>query len=151
MSGYSWSLPTPSSTPVGSDTDPMLDVVGRDLLFTDDTQLTPSGDYQTIEGKDLVRQAVLTRLMVKPGEYRVRPEYGVGVESYVKKAMGQSTLDQLKSRITEQLHQEPLVESVLDVTLSKVDGAFPGLKVGVRVRAAGREMRFDPFVFVEAA
>lgn len=127
----------------------IVDIVGEDIVFTDDFLIAPNGDYVTATGRDMARQAVLRRLTVRPGEYRVHPEYGVGISSFVKKPLTSGNLDQLRQRIVDQLGQEPTIEKVLEVTIDKlILNNVPGVSIFVAVQAFGQEMRFEPFTFV---
>lgn len=147
------SLSSPLASPLGGDStdansflDPATEreLFGVDLLFTDDLQLTAGGDYITLSGYENLKQAILNRLQTRPGEFRIRPEYGVGVGLYVKRAMTTSLLAELKQRIVSNLSQESRIDRVSQVSVEKwYPQGRPGLKVLVQVVAKGRPLAFD--------
>ena len=123
---------------------------GVDLFFTDDLKVTPKGDWLVVDGLENLRRAIYRRLQVKPGEFRVRPDYGVGVHSYVKKAMPKSVLDALKQRITTQLSKDKRINKVVGVELIPTTfGDDSGLKIRITVDVLGVIVRFKPFNFAE--
>lgn len=128
------------------------ELLGEDIHFTNDFQTTGDGDYQIDVDAEVIRQAVYRRLITRPGGYALRPEYGCGVLEAVKKKMTKSSLDQLHQRILDNLAQETRIERVVEVVLTRTNsGATPILKIYVKVRIAGRELSFQPFVFVVTA
>jgi phage baseplate assembly protein W len=129
------------------------DFYGTDILFTDDFPVGPQGDYLEVSGKDNLYQAVLRRLLVKPGEYAYRPDYGVGVGSYVKRAGSKSVKDELGRKIVEQLMKDPRIEKVLEVRVDNLVSTDQGqgIKILVRVKVLGQERRFQPFEFWEVS
>lgn len=151
MSNYSWTIPGAPSVTATPERDPKRHLFGKDLLHTDELQVGPDGDYITTEGVENLRQAILRRLIVRPGEYKFRPTYGVGIKTYVKKEMTVANLDELKRRIIENLGQDSRIEKVIEVNLQKTTfGTGTGLKVFVQILAGGREHRFEPFEFKES-
>jgi phage baseplate assembly protein W len=127
-----------------------LALFGEDLLFTDDLQVTASGDYALVSGMAALRQSILNRLVTAPGEYAVRPDYGVGVRKWVKKRLTRFEQDNLRQTIIEQLGQEDRIEKVNEVTVERDDiGTNTGVKISVRVTAIGREQSFAFPTFTE--
>lgn len=127
-----------------------LDLFGEDLLFTDDLQITASGDYALVSGMACLKQALYNRLITAPGEYAVNPEYGVGLRTWVKKRLTQADQDDLRQLIITQLAKEDRIEKVEDVTVERVDqDNSTGIKILVRVRAIGREQTFSFPTFTE--
>jgi phage baseplate assembly protein W len=131
---------------------------GKDLLFIySSLQVTPKGDYATVEEEENLRRAIWRRLITAPGEYRLRPNYGAGVEDFVRKPMTQANLSQLEIRIREQLLQDRRVESVPTITLTPTvfttssGGQQPGLVVEIQVQALGRTMRTMRYDFSREA
>jgi phage baseplate assembly protein W len=133
----------------------LLEDLGEDVLFDDDTHVAPDGDYVGATDAVLVRQQLLTRLLVAPGEYKVMPDFGVGVARYVKKPLTSSVLAELQRRCLEQLAQEETIDRVLEVKAEAVTiDAAPVLRLTVRVESRGRELRFEgnsAFTFARAA
>jgi phage baseplate assembly protein W len=124
---------------------------GVDILFTDDFQVTGSGDYALVEGEENLRRGIYRRLMTRQGDFRARPEYGAGTQSYVKKTASRANLDALRQRATEQLRLDPRIESVeeMSLELSQVGLGGAKLKVYAKVRARGRELQLEPLQFTE--
>lgn len=125
------------------------DLYGKDLFFSDDTQLNAAGDYLTVDEKEALRQAIYRRLITSPGEFAVRPGYGVGLGAYVKKRLTPALLDELRQKILDQLRQDDRIDKVIEVvTESYTVSGQTGIKVYVKVRALGQE---QGFTFKEAA
>lgn len=125
------------------------ELFGSDLLFNDDLQLTASSDYALVTGQAALRQAIKLRLITSPGEYAVRPEFGCGVQKWVKKRASRSDRDALRQVIIDQLSKETRIQKVIDVTVDLIAGLSPGLTIGVRVQAIGREQSFSFTTFSE--
>jgi hypothetical protein len=126
------------------------DIFGVDLLWTNDLKVTPKGDWQEVNGLDNLRRAIYRRLMVKPGEYRLRPTYGVGVGLFVKRAMPKSRLDELRQRIVEQLSREKRIDKIVEVLLTPTTfGHDTGLVIKITVQVGGQIVRFKPFSFAQ--
>ncbi len=141
MSSYTWFTPaaSPSSGSGGLTELGDVEVLGQDILFTDDFQLTAAGDYALVEGEANLRQGIFDRLQTRLGEFSPRPDYGVGARLFVKRSATKSNLDALRQRIREQLLLDSRVESVEEVSLelSQANGGAK-LKVYVKVRSLGR-------------
>ena len=126
------------------------DIFGRDILFTDDFVTTTSGDYVTVGGEANLNRAIYRRLLTRPGGFKFRPEYGAGVQDWVKKRMTTSERNALRQRIIEQLAQEKRIDDVVEVLVEQQSN--PALiVVRVKIKTAGRELRFQPFEFSEEA
>lgn len=144
-------MPTSISWEVGSRAllareDAEAPSLGRDLLFTDDLQVDASGDYQTIEGPDNLRAAIRRRLLVSPGEYKMRPDYGVGVRLFLKRPATTALLDDLKRRVRDQLARERRIEKVLSVEVEpRSVGGVRVYVIQIAITSGGREHRFEPF------
>lgn len=136
-------IPTPTSPGTYSPNETEIDLFGVDILFTDDLQVTASGDYAQIEGYEALRQAIRIRLITTPGEYAIRPDFGCGLSRWVKKRMTKSERDSLRQTIIEQLSQEERIQKVEEVTVeSLTSGETTGVKILVRVTALGKENSF---------
>lgn len=145
MAKLSWTvkLPTPGTVQAS---DERLRLLGKDIYFDGDYSVNGAGDYALLEGVDALRQAIYHRLITRPGEFRLRPTYGVGVSKFVKKRRIQAELDDLKGKIVDQLSLDPRVDEVVNVTVERIDD---GVKIGLIVRAAGDTLKFRPFQFNE--
>ncbi len=127
-----------------------IDFFGVDLLFTDDLQVTAYGDYATVEGYPALKQAIKIRLMTTPGEYAIHPDFGCGVNRWLKKRATQSDQDSLRQTIIDQLSKEERISKVEEVTIeSFTTGTVTGVKILVRVTALGRENSFAFTTFSE--
>jgi phage baseplate assembly protein W len=145
MSSFSWTLPA-SSQQTGSAEEQSAILLGKDILFDGDFRVSATGDYILLEGKEALRQAIYRRLLTRPGEYRARPEYGVGVLDFVKRRRVQSTLDELRQRVVDQLSLDSRISEVVDVVGENIDDGF---KLLIIVRVAGETLQFAPFNFTE--
>lgn len=151
MSSFSWTIP---AFPVGAGTNPPEGVtdrelgrlLGTDLYFRNDYEITSAGDFLLLSGLDNLREAIYRRLLTRPGEYKFVPSYGVGIMSFIKKKINTTTLDELRTTIEEQLLQERRIAAVENLAIERIDG---GLKIGLIIRAAGKALRFRPFTFTE--
>lgn len=149
------SLPMPFGGPPparGVAAQAQRDALGVDILFTDNLQVTSAGDYAEVEGEENLRRAILRRLVVRPGEFRWRPKYGVGVASWLKKPLTTASLDELEHRIRDQLSQEKRITRILEFTIEATTfGTQPGIRIKLVVEALGRKVAFQPFTFVKEA
>lgn len=134
---------------IGINTDDVdASTYGVDVLFTDDLQVTPKGDYQTITGLENLRRAILRRLIVAPGEYKLNPQYGVGIARFVKKGMTKANLDELRHLIVDNISRERRIDKVAAILVqSTFFDQDPGIVVTVSVIAKGRKQAFQPFNF----
>ena len=145
----SWTLPSPAAIPPSTAAaDQKLLLLGKDIFFNGDFAVGPNGDYVLLSGIEAVRQAIYRRLMTRQGEYKIRPEYGVGMQDYVKRRRLPSTIDEIRQRTSDQLSLDPRISEVLDVGVETIPD---GLKLKIVVRVAGETLRFEPFLFTEAA
>ncbi len=128
------------------------DLFGTDILFTDDLQVGSNGDYITVKGIENLRMAIWRRLITRPGEFKYRPQYGVGIMSFVKKPLTKANLETLTRRIRENLAQERRISKIvsIDVLRQELDGD-PGIVVTIVFEAGGRVIRPAPFSFSRKA
>lgn len=144
-----YTLAAEAPTTAAAPDDAISQLFGQDLLFENDLQLDAGGDYILLDGKDALRQAIYHRLLVVPGEYALRPDYGAGLSQYVKKRINRAELDQIRQRVIDQLSRDDRIERVIECTTEVYTiGDRPGLKVYVKILCAGQEMRF-PMTFQE--
>lgn len=145
MGSLSWTLPQPPSQAQQSVSEEQKDLtLGKDLYFDGDTRVGPSGDYVLVRGLEALRQSIYRRLLTRPGEFKLRPTYGVGVLSYVKKRLNVSELDELKGRIVDQLSLDDRIEQVRDVQIERTENQ---IRINVVIQAAGETLKFQPFDF----
>jgi phage baseplate assembly protein W len=120
---------------------------GEDILFSDDYEVV-TGDLAMVTEEAALRQSIHRLLVVSPGEWKTRPMYGVGLKDYLKKPITAGRKVELQNRIVESLRKHPRVERLDGVTVEEVRlGTRTGLKVTVRVQAAGTVRTLRPFTF----
>lgn len=145
---------TPDPVPAGLQTDEatQADVFGKDVFFDGRHRVTSQGDYQTVQGEDNLRRWVHRCLITRPGDYKLRPNFGVGMQDYVKKTRTKSTIDELTLRIKGQIARDRRVQKVLQVLVTEEQfGDDTGLKVVVIVQAFGRTLRPLAYSFKKEA
>lgn len=146
MSGpHTWTVPALAAGASGALEQSGV-LLGKDLWWSDGLVVTAGGDYQTVEGLEALRQSIYRRLLTRPGDYRARPDYGVGALSFVKRRRRASELDQLKVKIVDQLSLDPRISEVAAVDIASIEG---GVSVSISVRAGGETLTFRPFNFTE--
>ncbi len=127
---------------------PSVDVqarqLGKDVAFDSDYHRGANGDWQTLTGVALIRQAVFHRLITTPGEFAARPEYGVGVEEFLKEEMTDAKLAELTTRIRTQLLLDRRISRV-DVSLKEFAAPGTGVEVGISIIASGQALSLAPF------
>lgn len=145
----SWGLsssPFAASATAGgtSSGEEVLRLLGRDVMFDTDYHVGPDRDWVLVEGLDALKQSLYHRLITKPGEYRLRPSYGCGVLSYVKKRNRPAELAELRQRVVDQLLADRRVDEVIGVTIEPLPDGAQGITVTIAVRASGLELNFTP-------
>ena len=121
-------------------------LLGTDIRFAGDYDVTGKGDYVLIDGETALRQSILHRLMTNPGEFKTRPTYVVGIRKWVKRPKTGTNILALQNQIEDQLARESRIEEVVAVRVRSTD---EGLEVSIVIRAAGKTLRYRPFVFNE--
>jgi phage baseplate assembly protein W len=146
MSTYFWTLPSsPNQNPEIAEIDrAQQQFFGTDIRFRNDYFVDRTGDYMLDAGIEALRQAIYRRLLTRPGEYKHVPEYGVGVQSYLKSRATRDNLERLKTAIKTQLLRDPRVEAIEDIAIESGEYVT---KIGIKIHAAGRALRFTPFEF----
>jgi phage baseplate assembly protein W len=123
----------------------VLETEGDDLYFDEDFQHDAIGDLLTITVPESVRQSIYDRLRTRPGEFRPRPEYGVGLYDFVKQPRSAQNLDQIRQRIIDNLRQEKRLDKVIEVVVQRKEPAT--LKVYIKALVQGQEVQFRPLTF----
>ena len=148
-----WTLPAPPNGIVAvpsSDTNAQAaQFFGQDIWF-DVTAgvvanyiVTPAGDWLAVSGITALRQSLLRRTITNPGEWKTKPNYGVGARLYVKAKDTPSMRSELSGRIRTQYLQDQRVEAVNQIAIDKVvDGIGPVLRLNVVYTPRGR-LRMD--------
>jgi hypothetical protein len=128
-----------------------------DILLSDDLKVNGKGDYVEVSGEENLRRSLLRRLLIRPGEYKLNPTYGVGLASFVKKPFTKANLDDLQHRIVDNISRDRRVDKVDSVKLDTVAQATSNgcvenvLRVTLVVIHKGRQLRFQPFSFSQSS
>jgi phage baseplate assembly protein W len=146
MSTYSWTLPAtaPSSATVAEQDRAQQSLFGTDIKFEGDYEINSAGDYILVYGLDALRAAIYRRLITRPGEYTFVPEYGVGLQTYVKQKMTTSVIDELKGKIRANLLRDPRILEIKEIAVEKGNDT---IKLGLKIVALGRALYYLPFQF----
>lgn len=148
MLAFTWPLLLPALSGSPEQRQAYIDNFGTDILFDGNTRVTVSGDLQLVTGLDNLRRAIHRRMITRPGEYKLNPGYGIGLQDAVKKPMTTSVLAGIKGSIVEQLSKDRRIQKVVDVTLTPgFNNNAVALEVSVTVQALGRQTTFEPFSF----
>lgn len=156
MTCFTWTLPSagtsaaPSVQANTSLTAAMRSLFGVDIWLNVadgehvDRIVSTARDWRLAEGEEVVRQSLLRRLMTKPGEWKTKPEYGVGASSFVKRPATARTTDELAQRIVTQFRGDKRVEQVSAVTAEWTTGGL--LRLSVLVKLRGRDLNNRPLI-----
>lgn len=125
----------------------LTEFYGRDKAFKGDFVRTPTGDLDTIEGIENVKDALFRRIVTSKGSIIHRPTYGVGLKNYQNALASLAVQRKLAGEIKEQLEEDPRVEKVVSVGI-KVSSNNPGqFEINLNVKLIGygeRQMKFIP-------
>ncbi len=108
----------------------------------------PTGDIDTIEGLDNLKEALLRRLLTTPGSMIHHPTYGVGIKNYQNGINSMANQRRLAYAIIEQFREDPRVEAVTGISVEYKDRTpdLIEIKVGVKVVGYGETtFGFIPF------
>jgi phage baseplate assembly protein W len=145
MASYSYTTILPSAPAA---TRPAFDrrslLYGKDLWWKGGLVRSSANDWLTVEGQEALRQSVLRRLCTNPGEWRTRPDYGVGALAMVYEEMTTSRVQLLQSRIRTQLTQDPRIQRVTAAEVARTDAGL--LVIAVAIESRGQAIQFRPFV-----
>jgi phage baseplate assembly protein W len=128
--------------------DTLADEVGEDLLGGRDAALTAAGDLPTVRGLDNLRRAIFRRLVVSPGEWKSRPDYGVGIKQFLKKPLTAARKAELYNRIVENLRRDARIERIDAVRIEDVMlSGRSVVRVTVHLTVYGRAVGLEPLTF----
>lgn len=149
-----WSLPRPATSYLsGGNKKPPFDdrsQLGKDLLWVSGLVLGGGGDWVTIDGVRALRQSFLHRLVTSPGEWPVRPDYGVGAMDFVYEALTDSREAELRARISQQATQDPRVDRAVVTELTRNDETGE-LIIRVEMEVRGARVVLKPFSLPQEA
>jgi phage baseplate assembly protein W len=118
---------------------------GRDLYWAGGLVRSENADWLTVEGVEALRQSFLRELCTTPGEWRTRPDYGIGALALVYEEMTDSRILTLKTRIRSRFAQDPRVSRVTATEITR-DDSQGLLVITVSIEARGQAITFRPFV-----
>jgi phage baseplate assembly protein W len=144
-----WTLPLPATSyQTGGNKQEPFDErseLGKDLMWNGGLVVDGSGDWVKISGARALRQSFLHRLVTSPGEWPVRPEYGIGANDFVYETLTPSREAELQGRIRAQLVQDPRVDRVLIAEVSRNE-ATGQLIILIEVEVKGVRVVLKPFL-----
>lgn len=138
MATFTYTIATPTSPAVEAPISEVDKLFGRDVYMALDTATSPAGDWTLVEGEEALKQSLRHRTVTNPGEFRTRPDYGVGAGMYVRARQTQATRAELAGRIRQQYLRDQRVLAVEDVAMEWSDGL---LKLAVGVTAKGTPLK----------
>ena len=122
--------------------------LGIDLYFSSDYETNAAGSLATVSGIAALNQSLYHRMITKPGSFFLRPEYGVGIQEWVKKRLTLTNLHELEQRVNDQLSFEKRITKVNNVFVDPINTTKgPGIKLGFSVQAIGMSLTFQPLTF----
>jgi len=122
------------------------EVYGKDIAFQGDFIPTATGDLDTVEGLENVKEALMRRLLTVPGTLVHRPDYGVGIKQYQNTLNSLDARRRLASRIMEEFKKDPRVESVTGVSFTIADDYSGRVEISVRIKLAGYDEQTLSFI-----
>lgn len=120
----------------------------KDLAHKKDLKKSNDGDLDTVTSLNNLSQALYHRLITQPGALVHRPDYGVGLKSFLNALNSLDNQRRLAARIDEQFRRDFRIESVSGVKITVDDEKPEIVKIFVRVKAIGYdevELLFKPF------
>lgn len=121
------------------DDEDLKDAYGCDLWLgigetaVPDMVVTPAGDLLTVDSRECLRQAILRRLITRPGEWATLPDYGIGAADYVKEKNNPAKREELRAKIIGGLTKDP---RILRVDAVEIEVTPELLRIAVRVTPA---------------
>ena len=109
----------------------------KDIAFKSDLVLGPTGDLDTIQGLDNLKEALMRRLITTPGSLIHRPTYGVGIKAYQNAPNTTANQRKLALSIMDQFKEDPRVEAVTSVSVEYKDSTPEIVQVKVSVKVVG--------------
>lgn len=148
-----WTLPAPRNGVVSvpsADTNAQAALFYGEDIFLDVAYgatanyiITGAGDWQTCSGMVALMQSLLRRTITNPGEWKTKPNYGVGAKRYLKGKDTPTSRAELDARIRSQYTLDPRVERVDQVVIAKtVVDDVPILHINVQFTPRG-QLRTD--------
>ena len=77
----------------------------RDIPIDLDPSFSPSGDFQVIEGIDVIVRSVTNILLICSETYVFDPELGIGLYKYIFEPADQITKESIEGEVSDQLYR----------------------------------------------
>lgn len=125
------------------------EVLLEDTLHKKDLQIrTGTGDIDTIRGLDNVKDAIIRRIMTRPGSLVHRPDYGAGLIDFQGAPLTLATKQEIASRISNNLKRDPRVVSLKGVLFNYEDRSPERVTITIKAEILGygeTVLEFAPF------
>lgn len=125
------------------------DILLTDLLHEKDLQIqTGTGDLATKKGLENIKDAVLRRIITKPGKLVHRPDYGAGLLDFQGAPVTLATKQEIARRIENNLKRDPRVKNLKSVSFDNEDAAPELLIITIKFDVIGygeTVLEFAPF------
>jgi phage baseplate assembly protein W len=122
-------------------------VLGKDLFlnYADlgaDLKISASGDLALADDEFNLGQAIIHRLMTRPGELLDigHSTYGSTLYDLIGEPNNETTREKVKAVVIDALRHEPRVEKIVKVVVAPMPGRSDGVDVDVSVIATGSEV-----------
>lgn len=137
---YSWTLSEEDAPDAAAaDSDDIAEAFGGDIWLgigdvpNPDMMVTPAGDLLTVSQRECLRQAILRRIITRPGEWATLPDYGIGAADYIKEKNSPAKREELRAKIVGGLMKDTRIARVDAV---EVEVSENMLRIAVRVTPA---------------
>ena len=134
---------------------------GRDLLvltkkgvgdkFTTDLSVKRTGDLETVEGRDLMIQAIRHRLLTRKGELALlgHPEYGSLLEDVISEPNIPDTHRIIETLIRDCLKYEARIKTIISVKASPSEKDKVNILVHVELQGGDGELKITYPLYLE--
>jgi phage baseplate assembly protein W len=126
-------------------------VYGTDIIYDSHNdngfQVGPNGDYTEMNGIGNLRNWIYHCLITDKGEFKPRPEYGVGILSKVKQKMTANNLRAIQADIISNLLQDSRISAVEVTIQSELVNGNNIVLITVIPTVGGQKIGVPPFTF----
>jgi phage baseplate assembly protein W len=125
------------------------EILGTDIAHVADLLPTAKKDFDVQTGLANVKTALFHRLITEKGSLIHRPDYGVGIKTFLNSPNSLANQRKLASVVQEQFLQDPRIEEVTSLSVAAVSDEEPDkVVIVVRVKVRGYDettLEFIPF------
>lgn len=141
-----WYIPADDYTRKPPKLDRADRVIGRDVRFDGNLQLTAAGDYVVDNGRDRLKAWLYRAWAIEAGEYAVpgRENFGAGARTAVKRPATKGRLAELRARMEAVALTNPAVESVEELIIQADSTKRNTFKIYAKIRSRGELIRYNP-------